>query len=38
MPYFSKAVSTVSLTLLTEKLIKYGLDKQTGTYIENWHH
>ena len=33
---FSKAFDTVSHKILIEKLMKYGLDEQTGSWIENW--
>lgn len=33
---FSKAFDTVSPKILTEKLLKYGLDEQAVRWIKNW--
>ena len=33
---FSKAFDTVSHKIITDKLLVYGLDKQTVRWIENW--
>lgn len=35
-PNFSKAFSTVSHKVLTEKLMKYRLDKRMVRWVENW--
>ncbi|GAB0191812.1 RNA-binding protein 44 [Grus japonensis] len=33
---FSEAFDTISHTILTEKLVKCGLDEQTAKWVENW--
>jgi len=35
-PDFSKAFNTVSHSLLLEKLMRYGLDKWSVPWVENW--